>query len=338
MERTREPVQILAEIAEVILHAKRIIITRHKHPDGDAYGASYGLLETIKEIYPTKEIVCINEDQGKLQGYFKETETDQQEDNFYKEATLFVLDTANTSRISNPKWRLAKTVIKIDHHPEVEEFGDIRWVDDKAAACCELIVALAKYMRDAEVIHRDAAEALYFGLVTDTGRFRYPSTTATTLEAAATCRKTFTNPERMFNFLYLETQRYWAFKEFVFQTSTVYGLRENMEKANCVVIPHWHLEQFDITEEEAGNVVYDLGLIETSPVYAVFVATGDGKYRARLRCRVGKINDIAEEFGGGGHEQAAGCVLQDYDAVIAIISELHKRNAEIVKEIGLQGN
>ena len=110
-------------ILEKIKEYDRIIIFRHKRPDGDAVGSTKGLREILRITYPEKEVCLLNNDYSDYMAFLGD-EDEPRDDDFYKDALGIVIDTATVERISNPKYSLCKELVKIDHHIDIAPYGD----------------------------------------------------------------------------------------------------------------------------------------------------------------------------------------------------------------------
>ena len=164
---------IIAEINK----ANRIIIFRHEMPDYDALGSQMGLYTFIKENYPSKEVFYVGDSHRSfIPSLFPEIKEDPSI--FDKPYLAIVVDTGNVKRVaSNNEFRNATSIIKIDHHPNVEPFGNINCVYPSLSSCAELISLLIFSMKKRkQIISKEAATYLYIGIVGDTGRFLYPDT------------------------------------------------------------------------------------------------------------------------------------------------------------------
>src|SRR5699024_3703609 len=124
------------EIIQSIQQYETIIIHRHVRPDPDAYGSQVGLKEVLKETYPEKEIYAVGYEDSSL--HFL-TRMDVIKDEKYRGALVIVCDTANTARICDGRYKLGEKLIKIDHHPNNDNYGDVKWVDTTASSTSELI-------------------------------------------------------------------------------------------------------------------------------------------------------------------------------------------------------
>ena len=159
-----------------------IIIHRHQRPDPDALGSQVGLAELLRNSFPEKTIYQVG---GPIEGLEYLAEMQTIADDVYQGALVIVTDTANAPRISDERFSLGAKLIKIDHHPNDDPYGDLVWVDTKASSCSELIADFWQLFPEELRMHEEAARLLYGGIVGDTGRFLYPATTAHTFETAA---------------------------------------------------------------------------------------------------------------------------------------------------------
>ena len=129
--------KILASIGEY----NRIIIHRHKNPDGDALGSQLGLAGILKENFPEKEILSVGDTSARyaFMGYTP----DEVADDAYTGALAIILDTSASALISDERYKLAAKTARIDHHIFCEEIADIEVTDTSYESCCGLITAFA---------------------------------------------------------------------------------------------------------------------------------------------------------------------------------------------------
>ncbi len=127
------------EIKKIIAYIKQyetIIIHRHVRPDEDAYGSQAGLAAIIKQSFPNKKVYIVGEEDPSLNYLAKmDTVADEQ----FNGALVIVCDTANTERIDDQRYLLGEKIIKIDHHPNNDVYGDLQWVDTNASSASEMI-------------------------------------------------------------------------------------------------------------------------------------------------------------------------------------------------------
>lgn len=161
---------------------KKIIIFGHVRPDGDCIGSQYGLQRIIKETYPEKEVIV----SGEASDYCSFIGTPKMaNDDDFKGALGICVDIANGDRVSDQRYKNCEYTIKIDHHINVDSFCDYEYVDEKSPACAQILTEFFKKFDKELKLPKDAAEALYVGIVTDTGRFKFDSVNSKTFDAAS---------------------------------------------------------------------------------------------------------------------------------------------------------
>ena len=189
------------KIKELIEKYDRIIIHRHSNPDGDAIGSQVGLKHIIKTNYPEKEVYAVG-DASKRYGFIEDCATDTIPDEYYNGALAFVLDTSAISLISDERYKTADAIVKMDHHIFTEKYADLELIDTSFESCCGLIGMFA--MEAGLKLNPTAAKALYTGMITDSGRFRYDSTSAQTFRVASFLMEQKFNTNDIYSNLYAD--------------------------------------------------------------------------------------------------------------------------------------
>ena len=223
--------QTMQAILDKIIAYDTIIITRHVRPDGDAIGSSNGLAEIIRASFPHKKVYVQTEDSSDYLAFLNGDDQPISDDE-YNGALLIVLDTATRDRISNSKYDLAKEVIKIDHHIDIKPYGDLCWIEDYRSSTCEMVAYFYSTFKDKLALNKRAALFVYTGMVTDSGRFRYESTTGETLRLAGMLLDEGVNTDWLFANLYLADFEYYKFQAYVHKKmkTTVEGSLETLKE------------------------------------------------------------------------------------------------------------
>ena len=307
--------QTLQAILDKIKSYNRIIITRHRRPDGDAIGSSRGLAGILRCSFPEKEIYTQTEDSSNYLAFLGEDDAPIA-DELYADALVIVTDTANLQRISNSKVHLAKEIIKIDHHIDIAPYGNISWVEDLRSSCSEMIAYFYQHFQDELKIDVATATYIYTGMVTDSGRFRYESTNGDTMRLAGMLMDMGINTEWLFANLYLQDFDSFKFESFV---------HENMKRSPNGVV-HIHIDdeiqqKFGLSLEQASEAVSFMNSIKGSLCWLAFINCPDGTIRVRLRSRFMEINALAEKYGGGGHQCTAGATLTDVNDIAKMVAD-----------------
>lgn len=307
---------ILKAIIEEIEKYPRIIIHRHLRPDPDAIGSQVGLAEIIRESFPNKQVYQVGEEVDDLKFL---ASMEKIEDTIYENALVIVTDTANTARISDKRFLNGKRMIKIDHHPNDDPYGDIVWVNTKASSCCEMITDLFLRHQDKLKINNQAARLLYAGVVGDTGRFLYPATTSHTLEVAAmlmTYNFNASDLNRQLNQMSLQIAKLAGY---VYQ-----NIQIDQSGAGKVILSKELLKQYGLVDSNTAAIVPLPGTIEEIMAWSIFVEQPGGNYRVRLRSKGPVINELAKNHRGGGHPLASGANAKDENEINEIYEELQK--------------
>ena len=288
--------EICHQILEKIKAYNTIIIHRHMKPDPDALGSQVGLKALLEHHFPEKTIKVVGFNEPTLTWLAK---MDQVEDTDYQGALSIICDTANTARIDDKRYLKAETIIKIDHHPNDEVYGDLVWVDTNSSSASEMIALFAEATN--LELSDYAAKMLCAGIIGDTGRFLYPSTSARTLRMASQLRE--------HNFDYAELTRKMdtmSFKIAKLQGYVYDHLEVDENGAARVILTQEILKKYDVTDAETAAIVGAPGRIDTVSLWGIFVEQADGHYRVRLRSKFVPINEVAKEHDGGGHPLASG--------------------------------
>ena len=171
----------MEHILNKIKEYNRIIIHGHYRPDGDCIGSQYGLMHIIKASFPKKEVYVTGEASAFCSFVGEPTLIDE---SLFEGALSICVDCATAERLSDTRIDKASYVIKIDHHLDVEAYGDYQYVDTKAPACAQIITEFYLKNKNELVLTKEAALALYVGIYTDTGRFKFDSVTSKTFNMA----------------------------------------------------------------------------------------------------------------------------------------------------------
>lgn len=309
-------ITIARKVLDTIKEYNKIIIFRHFRPDGDAVGSTKGLQRILQLSFPEKEIVLQNCDFSNYLSFLG-GEENLYNDDFYNDALGIVIDTATAKRISNQKFSLCKKIIKIDHHIDVEAYGDINWVEDERCSSCELITAFYNAMRGELKIDKEAATYLYTGLVTDSGRFRFREVSGETMRLAGILLDQGVDTDILYANLYMKD-----FEEFKFQGYVLNNIKITENGVAYIHINKDTMKEYNLSLEQASACVSYLDSIKNSLIWIAFIDTdNDDEIRVRLRSRFVTINTLAERYEGGGHACAAGATVHNNEQLNELLNE-----------------
>jgi phosphoesterase RecJ-like protein len=306
---------IRKQIFDQIISSDTIIISRHKRPDGDAVGSTLGLYRMLTASFPEKRILLDNEDYSEYVAFLGD-EGPHPADEDYKDALVIVIDTGTLDRISNSRVLSGRCLVKIDHHIEQHPYGDLSWVEEERSSACELIVDLYLTFQDRLVLNRDAATALYTGMVTDTGRFKYRGTDAGTLRAAAVLLDRDLDIETIYANLRLED-----FEVTLFNAELIRKIRRTENGVAWLYISKRLRLSRGLSHEDASNTVSLMDAIKGSLIWLAFIENDDHSIRVRLRSRFVEVEELARVYHGGGHACASGATVYSKEEMQALIQD-----------------
>lgn len=307
--------QVLIPILDKIKAYDHIILFRHRRPDGDCLGASKGLQRILRLSFPGKVIDLPESDTSDYLAFLG-LDDPVLPDNAYQNALGIVVDTGDAERISNPKYALCRELIKIDHHPDRDAYADLSWVEEHSASCCEMIAAFYTHFQHELRMDQEAAALLYTGIVTDSGRFRYPEVNGDTLRYAAALLDAGVDTQQLFAQLYLRDAASFRFQAYV------YGHLQLTENG----VAYLHIDaqtqqRFGLSFEDASATIGYLDSIRGCLCWLAFIDAPDNTIRVRLRSRFVAINTLAERHHGGGHAFASGATVYSKDEIQSLIAE-----------------
>jgi len=311
--------EICQQILEKIKEYNTIIIHRHMKPDPDALGSQVGLKALLNHHFPEKTIKAVGYNEPTLTWM---AEMDTVQDSDYQGALAIICDTANRPRIDDKRYEQAAYTIKIDHHPNDDIYGDLSWVDTGSSSASEMIALFAENTQ--LDLSDQAAELLFAGIIGDTGRFLYPSTSARTLRIASFLRE--------YNFDFASLTRKMdtiSYKIAKLQGYIYDHLEVDENGAARVLLSQKILKEYNVTDAETAAIVGAPGRIDSVSLWGIFVEQADGHYRVRLRSKIHPINQVAKEHDGGGHPLASGAnsySLEENEQIYRKLQEVARTN------------
>ncbi len=302
------------KVIDKIREYNTIIIHRHKNPDGDALGSQIGLKNIIIDNFPSKKVYVVG-DSSKRFGFMEGSEMDTVADDVYKNALAFVLDTSATALISDERYKNAKETIRIDHHIFCENICDIEITDTSYESCCGLITELA--VESGLKLGELAAKSLYTGMVTDSGRFRYDSTSSNTHRLASELMKTKFDTSEIYSNLYADDFEFIKLRaKFVLKINLtdngVAYIYTTLDEAKS-----YGVDNFTISR----GMVNTMGEIRGVNTWVNFTESDEGVL-VEIRSSKHNINPIAVKYGGGGHAKASGATVKDKAEAMRMLEDL----------------
>ncbi len=277
------------------------------NPDGDCVGSCMGMALYLRKVMPEKKIdVYLESFNDSLVRNIPGTDTVRYDAaaNVEKYDAFICLD-ADQTRLGDAReiWDLAEVKINIDHHISNPGCGEYNYVDGKASSACELVYrVIDEHKMDAQI-----AQALYVGMVTDTGVFRFSNTSEETMRIAGKLIS--------FGFDYPSIVRE-VFYERSFSAAKILG--RALERAQLLqdgklivsVITMRDMQECGADRKSLDGVASQLALTRGADCAVFLHETSPNIYRGSLRSNnIVNVAEIASVYGGGGHIRAAGCTI-----------------------------
>lgn len=305
------------ELLETIKKYDTIIIHRHTNPDGDALGSQIGLLHIIKANFPEKKVYAVGDMTKRYEFITESSPLNEITDDLYKNALAIVLDTSASSLISDDRYKTAKATARMDHHIFCEKICDVEVTDTSYESCCGLITdfAIACGLK----IPVEGAKALFTGMVTDSGRFRYDSTTSQTFRLASRLLEEKFDTNEIYSKLYQDDYEHVLLRaKFILKirftddgVAYIYTDKEEFES--------YGVSAFTISRGMVGTMS-DLRGVDA---WVNFTETSDGVL-TEIRSSKYNINPVAVKYGGGGHQKASGATLKNREEAMLLLEDLNE--------------
>ena len=302
------------QILQAVREYPTIIIHRHTTPDGDAMGSQIGMREILKDNFPEKTVYAVG-DPAKRYAFMDGSVMDEIADEVYDGALAIVLDCGASHLISDERYKKAAFTARFDHHIYAEKICDLEMVDTFYESCCGLLTEFV--LASGFALSPVSAKAFYTGMITDSGRFRYDSTSAKTFRLASALMEQNFNVNEVYNPLYADDFSSVRLRaQFVLKiqltgdgVAYIYTTKEEL--------PTYNADTFTISRGMVGTMA-DLRGIHT---WVNFTETEE-KVLCEIRSNKYNINPIAVKYGGGGHAKASGASLKDKAEAMALLADL----------------
>ena len=292
-----------AETADYLASHDNYVILTHIRPDGDTVGSAAALCLGLRQLGKTAHVL---KNPGVTPRYAWLHEGLATED-VYAEDTVVSTDVASPGMLPDEfQYLLPRVALRIDHHGSATSFSDLELVDPDSASCAEVVWDVLEILGVKP--QGNLMDALYVGLSTDTGCFRFANTTAHTFHVAEACAK--------------GGARVYELNQALFETNTLGKL-----KMQAWIVEHLHLlakgsmaicaipkaveEELGVSSDDMDNISNFPRTVAGVNIAATLREAENGKVKLSVRAVPGyDATVIAERFGGGGHKGAAGGTMQ----------------------------
>lgn len=298
-------------IFEEIKKYDKIVIARHIGVDPDALASQVALRDAIRLTFPNKQVYAVGNSSSKFV-YFPKLDRMPSE----LDGLLIIVDTPDKKRVDIPYINNFSKTIKIDHHPWIETFCDIEYIDDKASSASEIIL---DFINNTELLmDQEIAEVLFMGIVSDTNRFLFSTTSKTLLIVSNLLRDYSLDVPKLYENIFLR-----PLKEIRLQGYIEQHMEVTENGLAHIMITNQIISDLGVDSGSAGNLVNNLNNISEVLVWVMISEDiKNGIYKFNIRSRGPVVNTIAERYNGGGHKFAAGARVTDKEMVTKLLKEL----------------
>ena len=294
----------------------KVAVIMHKSPDGDAVGSSLAMKHYMEKSGHTVSVISPNAYPDFLKWMpgnksvidFEKTPAIANQAILKAELIVF-LDFNSLKRIGDLDKAVNKSKafrLVVDHHPQPENFADIAFHDSKGSSTAELVYDLITQLGDNKKIHKDIANCLYAGIMTDTGSFRFASTTPHTHDVVAQLMRHGAEATKVHRFIYDNNRD-------IRLRLLGYAVLEKMKifpdfATGFITLTQSELKRFDYKDGDTEGLVNEPISVKGIVFSALFTEQKDGEIKISFRSKDKfDVNQFARKnFNGGGHVNAAG--------------------------------
>ena len=293
---------IIDNIIEEIDNAKTISILTHEHPDGDAIGSSLALYHALKGL--NKEVDVIIPEVPEIYKFLPGIEIVKKEGKVETYDLSIALDCGDINRLNGfaEVFENAKVRISIDHHGINTMFADYNFINPTAPACAQILITVIQEL--GIEINKEIGTCLLTGIITDTGGFKYPATTAETFEFTAELINQGINVSEIYKRV-LQTVSKEKFNLRKIATNRLELLEDDQIAFTYITMED--VENTNSTQDDYDGIVEIGRDIEGVEISIFLKEIAEGSYKISLRSNdYVNVADICLMFNGGGHARAAG--------------------------------
>lgn len=295
-----------SSLIKAIEGAGRIGISGHGRPDGDCVGSCLGLYNYIKDVYPEKEVTIYLEHIKQEFRFLRYADTINHSFTDRKGHDLFiVLDCGDEDRLGDYAIYLkkAKNIFCVDHHISNKGFGDDYIVIPDASSTCEILFDQFDY----DKISKECAQALYMGIVHDTGVFKHTNTSRKTMHIAGDLIAKGVNTSHIIDDTFYR-------KSYAQNQILGRALMESVMKFDgkliYSIVTKDMLKFYGLTGADLDGIIDNLRMTEGVECAILMYQIGLDKYKISMRSNdYVNVSEVASLFGGGGHVRASGCTM-----------------------------
>ncbi|MCR4911972.1 MAG: bifunctional oligoribonuclease/PAP phosphatase NrnA [Bacilli bacterium] len=306
------------EILSIIEKYDNIVIFGHINPDGDCYGSAVALKRSLSLKYPEKHIYIVGT--GLPRFFDILMPMDIVDDETLKKSLAILVDANDLWRMEDQRVHMCAAFVKIDHHVDTGSFTEgPSVVDEDANSTCDMITEMI--FQNNLPIDEVVANALYLGILTDSGRFQFVLDYPETFDRVSQICKCGADPKKLNRILTAVSEDSLQSKAYVYS-----NYKKTEDGVMYIIYRKETLKRLKIEANNASNLINLIGNVDGYPVWASFAEYSDGRVRVEFRSNGPVVQPSAMKIGGGGHMYASGATLPKFDQqkIDSIIEDLNQ--------------
>jgi bifunctional oligoribonuclease and PAP phosphatase NrnA len=298
----------VSDLDRLVAHlraGRRFFVSSHQRPDGDAIGSAVGMALVLRSLGKQADVVMEAVPPHYLQPFphVESIHVTQSVTEVTDGALIMecgVLSRTGVAGLDN------SPVLNVDHHVGNARYGAINWVDESAASCTELVFTLLE--RLGAPLTRDIATHIYLGLLTDTGSFHFSHITARSFEIARRCVEAGADPQWIARTHYDSST---LGKVRIFGSALNRMRLDRSGRVALLTVTNASLAEADATLDDTEGIISFPLSVKNIQAVGFFKEADGGDWRVSLRSKGAvDVGAIARSYGGGGHQNAAGCTIR----------------------------
>ena len=317
-------VTISKKIYNEIKKYNTIYIARHIGPDPDAIGSQMGLKESISITFPSKKVYAVGSSVARFKYLGKLDKVDKYD---YENALLICVDVPDFKRVDIPYVERFKNVVKIDHHPFVDKFGSVEYIDVNGTSASELVLKVISETR--LKMNKTVAEDLFIGIMSDSNRLMF---------SPVTYKQFYLVGELIYKYK-LDVQDLYSklYKRPLSEVRLMGYIASNIKvtknKFAFIELEEDIINSLKADVSSASNMINEFNNIEEILVW-MFISRDEKNdmFRINIRSRGPYINAVAAKYNGGGHRYASGVRTKNKEDIEALEEELDELCKQYNKE------
>ena len=313
---------MLEKIYERIKEYNTIVIARHIGVDPDALGSQLALKMSIEGTFPDKKVMAVGSKSARYNYFPKMDRLELTDEN----VLLIVTDTPDIRRVDIENFSNYKEVVKIDHHPFVDHFGEVEYIDTASSSASELVYNVIK--ANNMYMDEEIAKVLFIGIISDTNRCMF-NTNPNTLRLIANLIEEYNlDIENIYHDLYRR-----PLAEIRLQGYIGENMKVTKNGLGYIYISNDIMNKYEVDANCAGNMVNSFNDIAEVIVWTTISEdVKNNLIKFNIRSRGPIVNTVAENYNGGGHKFAAGAKVYSIEERDMLIEALDKACEEYLEK------